>query len=147
MTVGFAPATLTAVSAGEVVTGNDGFSISLLVFCQKKQTAKKQKQNKTFFISRKTFAPWTLQTTLLQPPWACDCLLFKGLELVKVATHVAMCSFGMLLMALNNILSSFMPSDIFIINVNNNNNKTTFTLMTNEAFMSCLVWLLEGLSF
>lgn len=108
MTVGIDPATPTVVSAGKA--GNDGFSVSLLVFCQKRR-------NNSVYPEKGSFAPWTLQTTLLQSPWACDCLLFKGFELVKVATRVTICSFGMLLMALDKILSSFMPTDIFTRNV------------------------------
>lgn len=53
--------TPTVESAGEAVTGNDGFSISLLVFCQR---GKKRKETIIYTQKNRTFAPWTLKNNL-----------------------------------------------------------------------------------
>lgn len=102
---------------------------------------------KHFFIPRKTdylHLGRYKQPCVSHPEHVIVCYL-KASKLVKAATRVAMCCFGMLLMALDEILSSFMSPDIFIRNVKKN--KTPTMLTTNEASVSSLVRLLEGLSF
>lgn len=88
--LGLAPATPRVVNVGEAVTGNVFFNSTSGVLPKPPHQKKKTPTTTTAILytqkQNRSFAPWTLQTTLLQPPWACDCLLFKGFELVKVVS-------------------------------------------------------------